>query len=137
MKWLLPFLWIVVLAVLVFVDDLDALITHQNIHFHFVPHPKFSDLLLLSDVRLSNPFWLVVKTGHLLGFAILERAFLLSTGKKRLSIVLALSLAILSEVLQLFFARDGRILDMCIDALGIFIWTKKEIRDPNPSRVSP
>lgn len=121
MKWLLPIFWMTLLSVLCFNDDLGAMLFHQEVHFHFVPYPKFSDLMMISDVQLTSPFWLIVKTGHLLGFALLEIIFLSVTRKRGLSILLTLSLAVSSEVLQLFFARDGRILDMFIDFMGIML----------------
>ena len=120
-KWLLPIFWMALLSVLCFNDDLGALLFHQEVHYHFVPHPKFSELWMIADVQLNSSFWLIVKTGHLLGFALLEKIFLSVTRKRGLSILLTLSLAVSSEVLQLFFARDGRILDMFIDFMGIML----------------
>lgn len=131
-KWLLPIFWMALLSVLCFNDDLGALLFHQEVHFHFVPQPKFTDLLMIADAKLDSPFWLIVKTGHLLGFALLERIFLSVTRKRGLSILLTMSLAISSEVLQLFFARDGRFLDMFIDFMGIMVAYKLSMSFKHP-----
>ncbi|MGM0880098.1 MAG: VanZ family protein [Bacillota bacterium] len=70
------------------------------------------------DFRMTISY-ISQKIGHFSGFAIF--AVLLISQNKRMgkSIILAVVYAILTEFLQLYFGRHGRLYDIAIDTAGI------------------
>lgn len=111
--------WCVLLFVFTCVADLNALLMSGELQFRWVADPDFSDWLLIRDVNLLNPDYIYQKVGHIVCFAVLALILLSLTGSRKKAFVLALVAAVLTEILQLYFARDGRLLDVAIDAFGI------------------
>jgi hypothetical protein len=134
MKRFLLLCWIVVLGVFLFDKNLDDLIFHHSIQFHWVNHPRFSDLFMIKDVKLTDPWWVFIKCGHFLGFSILELLLYSISKKRKFALIITILSAILSEILQLYFARDGRFLDMGIDSLGAFLVSRFQ---PMSTRAVP
>ncbi|CAM3229855.1 VanZ family protein [Filibacter tadaridae] len=94
---------------------------HQIVNFTFVSAPSFSDLLIVSDINLTSEFYLIQKMGHLASFGLLY-FFLFSWIKKPGTAFLYCGLfACSTEVLQLYFKRNGRLFDVGIDLAGICI----------------
>lgn len=119
--WMITLIWAVILGVFTCTNDLVALLDHQSIGFQWVSHPHFADLLILSDAHPTQPFWLLIKTGHLLGFAFLEICVFYLCRTSSTAAWTAVLYGIATEMLQLYFHRDGRFLDMGIDALGVML----------------
>lgn len=87
--------------------------------FHWSGNPDFHQLFIM-DIKFM-PSYIMQKIGHFLGFAIFAIILLWISKKYRLSFALAVFYAILTEVFQLSFGRDGRIYDVAIDTLGIVV----------------
>ena len=118
MKVLVTVLWLGILFVLTCSKSLADLLLHFSVGFHVVGHPEWSSLLIFNREDLHVPFYYVSKFGHFVGFGFL--GLLLSWwSSKRKAISLALAYAIFTEVLQLYFGRDGRLVDAGIDFSGI------------------
>lgn len=98
--------------------NFKRLVREGVIHFSFTEKPSWSSLLTVSDIKLHNSIYMTQKVGHFSGFFILS-LILTNLGTKGKGIVWAIAYAVLTEILQLFFNRDGRIVDMFIDAVGI------------------
>jgi VanZ family protein len=114
-------IWIAVLFVLTCTSSLDQLFDHQTVSFHVTVNPNYNELLLLSDARFTEPYWLFVKFGHFMCFALLQILLFHLTGSIKRSCSIAIFIALFTEILQLYFMRDGRAVDLLIDSLGILL----------------
>jgi hypothetical protein len=91
-----------------------------SVHFNFDinPHPHFMDLLIFQDFEFADSIFWIAKAAHFLGFAIFDGLLFLLIKNKNVTLCCSIAFAIFTEVLQLYFHRDGRIYDMMIDSLG-------------------
>lgn len=106
----------------------DVLLTHR-IEFIWNSHPVFSEILnpLPSDMTM---YFILRKVGHALSFLIFTIAVYLNKPSYSISGISAFAYALLTEILQLFFMRDGRLFDVGFDSAGIvgalfLIWVSK------------
>ncbi|WP_186445522.1 VanZ family protein [Paenibacillus cremeus] len=110
--------WAVILGVLTCDLSLNGLFYRQAIHFSINPHPDFFELFKL-DLRFVHSHWTIIKLGHFIGFAIMDALLWNMTRKRGASALLSIAFAVSTEILQLYFNRDGRIYDMLIDSAGV------------------
>jgi hypothetical protein len=120
MRVLLGFLWAVILFICTCTANFQALITDHFIRFFFTGHPHWEDLLKINDINLHDKFYVIQKIGHFSGFFLLA-LILTVLGRRRSGIYLSIGYAVSTEILQLYFYRDGRIVDMFIDTFGILL----------------
>jgi VanZ family protein len=73
---------------------------------------------MVKDIDFHNKLYMIQKIGHFSGFLVLTLIFT-DLGRQKKGILGAIGFAVLTEILQLYFNRDGRIFDMFIDSLGI------------------
>jgi VanZ family protein len=66
-------------------------------------------------------FWILSKIGHFSGFFILDCLLLNLFRERKVSLLLSILFAIVTELAQLFVGRDGRIYDMVIDSSGALL----------------
>ncbi len=117
---ILVFTWMVILLIFTCSNSLDALLFRQTILFRWTNHPNFLDLFITRDAHILNPFWIFIKSGHFCGFAVMDLLLFKWLRKPALSGWLTVAFAISTEILQLYFGRDGRIYDIYIDSLGVW-----------------
>lgn len=115
----LPFLWAAFIVIVACTSDAYAFLYEQIVQFHFESAPKFKDLLITSDIDLTDEFYLIQKTGHMITFGVLYFFHLLWTKSTGTAFVLTGIFAAFSEVLQLYFNRNGRFFDIGVDLVGI------------------
>lgn len=121
MKLFLIFLWAAIIIVATCNNDAHAFLFDQIIRFSFDASPNMADLLIVNDIDFADSFYSIQKTGHFLSFAVLY-VLLFSWLKKRFqAVAIAIAFAIGTEILQLYFERDGRLFDVLIDTLGILL----------------
>jgi VanZ family protein len=118
-KALFVLAWAVMLGVFACTSDLDALLRHQTVHFRWVAEPDFTDLLIVHDMRPYEPYWLMITAGHEFGFAALTLLIYHLRRNLGSAAAAAFVYAALTEVLQLYFGRDGRLADFVIDSFGV------------------
>lgn len=123
----LLFVWAVIILIAGCTSDAHAFLYEQVIEFNVKIAPNFRDLLITNDIHISNEFYVIQKIGHISAFGLLF--FLLLNWIKRFKIALFLCgmFAFITEVLQLFFNRNGRLFDVGIDIVGIlfsYVWCK-------------
>jgi VanZ family protein len=120
MRGFLVFLWAGVIFVLTCTASFQGVVDSGVIQFRWEGDPLITDLFLPLPKTLSQDF-LMQKFGHLAAFFLFTVLLLKSIHSKSLTLILAISYAVLTEVLQLFFTRDGRIFDIGFDAIGILL----------------
>lgn len=119
MRIILTFLWAIALFVFTCSVNFHLLIRYQVVDFQFNPYPDWSELTKL-DFKWYSSDWILRKIGHFIGFFIL--ALLASDfGRRRTAFFWSVAYAALTEILQLFFFRGGRIYDVINDSLGILL----------------
>jgi VanZ like family len=90
-----------------------------EVHFEWQGNPSFEELLLPWPSGADRDF-AVQKAGHALAFFILACG-LLQFLPRASAAVISILYALATEILQLFFTRSGRILDVMVDCAGIAI----------------
>ncbi|WP_179281137.1 VanZ family protein [Paenibacillus sp. XY044] len=117
MRIFLTVIWAVCLFVFTCSFDFNALLHHQQVDFRLNFSPDWSELLKL-DLQWSSEVWVNRKIGHFIGFFLL--ALLLSNFRvSKLAVITTILYAALTEILQLYFFRSGRIYDVVNDTFGI------------------
>lgn len=96
-----------------------AMVKYQFIYFRFNEQPNWHELLKVK-FDWHDKSDIIQKAGHFGGFFILA-LILTDLGKYKSGIPLSLGYAVITEILQLYFHRDGRVVDIFIDALGILL----------------
>jgi hypothetical protein len=59
LKLLLSFGWAILLFVFTCTDNLEALLSHQMVHFSWNPRPHLTDLLITKDAHFTDPYYLI------------------------------------------------------------------------------
>jgi hypothetical protein len=118
-KLLLVIIWGCILALNTWTENLGDLLRLQSIGFRWISSPNYLSFFDFTDITRIHHDFVVVKTGHFIGFAIFD--LLLFNWKKnhKVAIAIAVVFALTTEVLQLFMGRDGRLYDLMIDSLGV------------------
>ncbi|UQZ33138.1 hypothetical protein C2I18_05935 [Paenibacillus sp. PK3_47] len=117
MKVVLVLIWGFILFVFTCAGDSGFWSAGDLPYFHWKGTPDFHKMLL-TDLKLT-PGYIIRKIGHFSGFAILAGLILHMSKKVSVSLVLSVGYAIFTEVLQLYFGRDGRLYDVGIDSAGV------------------
>ncbi|OIB03760.1 hypothetical protein AK95_09120 [Paenibacillus sp. LC231] len=119
MRIVLMVIWAIVLFIFTCSVNFNLLIQYHIIDFQLNPNPNWSELLKL-DFQWDSHDWVLRKIGHFIGFFIL--ALLASNfGKYKSAFYLSIIYAALTETLQLFFFRGGRIYDVINDSFGVLL----------------
>ncbi|MCK6259014.1 VanZ family protein [Fictibacillus sp. KIGAM418] len=119
MRLFIVMVWALFLGLHTFTDNLENLLSHQSINFTWLSSPSYHHFFNVSDITWIHPNFYLIKFGHFIGFGILDLFIFLWLTSHRKSMLLTFSFAVFTEVLQLYFGRDGRMYDVIIDSLGI------------------
>ncbi|WML46178.1 VanZ family protein [Neobacillus sp. PS3-40] len=119
LKIALILLWGLFLSLNTWTVSLEHLIAFQSASFKWVWSPNFLSFFYFYDFTLIHPDFLLVKLGHFMGFAIMDLLVFNLFKRHKISISISITYAFLTEFLQLFFGRDGRLYDLGIDSLGV------------------
>ncbi|WP_409303462.1 VanZ family protein [Peribacillus sp. SCS-155] len=117
----LVILWGMLLSIFIFVENLESLFLTKKPDFTWNKSPDFSSFFNFYDITLIHPWWFMVKGGHFLGFAILKLLLYVKSKNLIVATIISILFAGFTEILQLFFGRDGRLYDVVIDSMGILI----------------
>lgn len=121
MNRIFVFLWAIIIIIATCNNDAHAFLYDQIIRFSFNASPNLTDLFIIDDIDFTDSFYFLQKTGHFISFALLYVLLFNWLKKHFLSVIIAVSFAIITEILQLYFMRDGRLFDAFIDTVGIFL----------------
>ncbi|MEH7504339.1 VanZ family protein [Neobacillus drentensis] len=120
MRGLFILLWAAAIIILTCTASLTDFLESGAVRFVWVNQPNFSELLSPLPLELSRDF-LLQKCGHVFAFLILTLLLQSKFTSKAFILILAISFASLTEILQLYFTRDGRIFDIGFDLIGILL----------------
>lgn len=115
----LTLLWAAFILVAGLTSDAHAFLYQHEISFKLNPSPVFSDLLITSDIRLTSQFYLTQKFGHISAFGLFYILVFLWIRKPKKAIVICALFALSTEIIQLYFGRNGRFYDVGIDMIGV------------------
>lgn len=113
-------IWVLIMLSFIWNHDINGALYSVHFNFDINTHPNFMDLFIVNDIYLSKVWWFF-KGCHFVGFGIFDGLLYLLFRKKNLVLGISIAFAIFTEVLQLYFYRDGRIYDMVIDSLGALL----------------
>lgn len=114
-------IWSLIILVATCTNDAAAFLFDQKIGFSFNLTPDFTEFLRFDDIDFSYSFYAIQKTGHFLSFALLYVLVLIWLKKRETAFMVTAAFGLFTEILQLFFERDGRLFDAGIDILGILL----------------
>ena len=102
-------------------SDPHAFLYQQTVSFKINPSPVFSELFIIGDIPLTSGFYLIQKTAHVIGFGVLYILLLRGFNNMKTAFVISGLYAFATEFLQLYFHRSGRLFDVGIDLVGIYL----------------
>ncbi|MEC1595586.1 VanZ family protein [Bacillus spizizenii] len=137
--------WTLFILLSVCTESFSSMIISQTVAFHFQPHPDLSQFLDIDLIELTVPAALIQKIGHVFSFFVLTYLLWKQRGSIKSAAAGSFAFAFFTEVLQLFFSRNGCIRDVLIDTVGIVLfcglyvlakWRKHEMYKKYESRLS-
>ncbi|MBT2218612.1 VanZ family protein [Virgibacillus dakarensis] len=105
------------MAGFLFTSDINALLSHGALDIHMTSHPDF----VFFEIYELSPNLLIQKVGHLLMFAMWLLSIFLGIKRLKTAVWITLGLAVVSELIQPYFSRDGHLLDVAFDSIGILL----------------
>lgn len=115
-RFILMVLWAGAILILTCASNFSGVLQGDAIEFQIIQHPKLGQLSLLPHVITEG--YIIQKSGHVLSFYLLALIVPFTPYKTRFYLIL---FALLTELLQLYFGRSGRFIDVGYDTIGIFV----------------
>ncbi|WP_230321453.1 VanZ family protein [Planococcus salinarum] len=114
-------LWAAGILIVMCTSSAHAFMYEQTLSYTLNFNPDFSDFFRTSDIDLTDSFYLLQKTGHILSFGILYILVFNWLRNHYKAFGICIFFAFCTEVLQLFFERNGRLFDVSVDLVGILL----------------
>jgi len=108
--------WVTVMCIGVFTKDVHALLLEGHISFDMNPSPSSDIYFPVYPLAQASVFEMI---GHSLMFAILTYLLFINVRRLTTAFIIALSFAIMTELLQPFFGRGADAYDIVADLIGI------------------
>lgn len=121
LKFGLVLFWGIFLGMDTWTDNLRALLQFKNVGFRWVSSPNFLSFFYLFDISKIHHHFVIVKLGHFIGFGIFDLLLFNWKNSHKQALGISFTFALLTEILQLFFGRDGRLYDLIIDFSGAIL----------------
>ncbi len=93
------------------------LLEEGNINLNITEQPKFA----FFEIYQLRTEVVIRKVGHLLMFAMWLLFIYIGIKRLKVAVWLTLSLALITEIIQPFFSRDGRLLDVLFNSAGVLL----------------
>jgi VanZ family protein len=120
MRSLFILFWCGVILVFTCTSSFHDLIHFGVVRFQLDVNPPYLEFFLPFPSKVSGDLW-IQKLGHILAFQFLTVLLLMKYNSKFFILAAAFSFAVLTEFLQLYFHRGGRLFDVGFDLVGILI----------------
>lgn len=120
MRIFLILFWMLSIFVFTCTANFTELLASGAVRFQWDVHPQLSELLEPMPDQIDGAF-LIQKIGHLSAFFILALLLQTKVRSKFAVFLFSVCYAIMTELLQLYFTRDGRLFDIGIDSAGILL----------------
>ncbi|MFP7231213.1 VanZ family protein [Bacillus subtilis] len=114
--------WIFFILLSVCTESFSGMVVSQTVAFHFEPNPDLSQFAVMDLTELAVPEAFIQKIGHAFSFFVLTYLLWKQLGSIRTAAAASFAFAFFTEVLQLFFRRNGCIRDVLIDTVGILLF---------------
>lgn len=114
--------WIFFILLSVCTESFSGMVVSQTVAFHFEQTPDLSQFAVMDLTELAVPEAFIQKIGHAFSFFVLTYLLWKQLGSIRAAAAASFAFAFFTEVLQLFFSRNGCIRDVLIDTVGILLF---------------
>lgn len=111
-------MWAVLIFLFTCTESMEQFLQQGVISFSWSKHPNMSEFFYPLPTTFDTTF-IHRKLGHALSFFILSILIFKLFLSKRKMLAISLFYAGLTEVLQLFFQRGGRLFDIGFDGIGV------------------
>lgn len=118
MRIFIVIIWCFLLFIGTCTESVASVLTDFHIHLRFNSDPSWGDLGKIP--RNYSKTYIIQKLGHFFGFFILS-ILMTNKGRYKKGLIYAMGYGVLTELIQPFFFRDARVLDMVIDAAGVLL----------------
>jgi VanZ family protein len=120
MRSFLILVWCAVILLFTCTASFHDLVQYGIVRFQWSGEPEFAMFFSPLPDGLSSGI-IIQKVGHVITFHLLTLLLLLKLRSRITILLLAASFASLTEILQLYFTRSGRLVDVGLDLIGILI----------------
>lgn len=126
---LLLYFWIISIFIMTCVKNPSGLVNSNKSFFEWISNPNL--LEFFKPLPILTEGFVLQKIGHIMVFFVLVVLFTGAYQSVSQAFIFSMLLAIVTEVLQLYFSRGGRLFDVGFDAIGVvtglicsFLFTK-------------
>ncbi|WP_413378026.1 VanZ family protein [Alkalihalobacillus sp. 1P02AB] len=119
MRVVLLLSWMLFILALSLTNNFKELIHHGEIYFSFTINPYFTSFFTIYQMNSST--LIAQKVGLFFFFIILTAILVLCLKSFKMSWFIGFSYGLATEVIQPFFFRSGRILDVLINWSGVLV----------------
>ncbi|MCY8488896.1 VanZ family protein [Bacillus atrophaeus] len=114
--------WTIFILISTCTESFHDMVVSQTVAFRFRPNPDPSDFLAFDITELADPEATIQKLGHAFSFFVLTYLLMKQWGSVKTAAAGSLAFAFFTEIVQLFFSRNGCIRDVLIDSIGIALF---------------
>jgi VanZ family protein len=118
-KKMLFFIWMGAIFLMTTVTVPNGKVTHYTNFFKWQAEPVMSEFL--APVPPLSEEFVLRKVGHILVFFLLSLLFVLAYQSIWNAFFICFLFGFLTEFVQLFFSRGGRLFDVWIDGVGVMV----------------
>jgi VanZ family protein len=116
---MLLFMWMGTIFLMTTISIPRGQVPHYTNLFHWHPEPDISEFI--DPLPALTEEFVIRKVGHILVFFLLAVLFVLAYHSFSIAFFICFFFGFLTEFAQLFFSRGGRLFDVWIDGIGVFI----------------
>ncbi|AIF44455.1 VanZ family protein [Virgibacillus sp. SK37] len=109
--------WSLLMFAFLFNSNLLTLLEHGNLNINITSQPQFA----FFEVYQLRTEVVMRKVGHLFMFAMWLLFVFIGVRRLKVAAWIALSLALVTEIIQPYFSRDGRLLDVLFNSAGVLL----------------
>lgn len=129
--------WLVFVFISALTESFHDMVVSQTVAFRFTLHPDAAGFFSFDLAELAIPEAAIQKLGHAFSFFVLAYLFFRQRRCVKRAVLGALAFAFLTEIVQLYFGRNGCLRDVLIDSIGIaafyFLYAAAKRRKPSVS----